>query len=70
MTSGGLIRLAVTAPPADGEANEAATALLAKLLAVPKRAVRLVTGEKSRDKTFAIDGIDLEVAMGRIREGS
>jgi len=50
-----LVRLA--APPVEGAANEALVELLARLLAVPRRAVRIVSGETSRTKRLAIDGV-------------
>jgi hypothetical protein len=56
----GRIRVALTAPPIDGAANEALKAFLAKALSVPRRAVVLVQGEKSRDKTVSIQGVTAE----------
>lgn len=53
---GEVLAVAVTAPPEDGKANAALTALLAKRLRVPKSAVRVMHGGKSRNKTVAIDG--------------
>lgn len=44
------IKVALTAPPVDGEANAALLQLLARRLGLPKTALRLVSGEKSRDK--------------------
>ncbi len=50
-----LVRLA--APPVEGAANEALVALLAGMLKVPRRAVRIVSGEHGRHKRVAIDGV-------------
>lgn len=47
----------VTAPPEGGKANAAACVLLAGLLHVPKRSVRVVRGETSRHKQIEIDGV-------------
>lgn len=56
-----LIRLA--AAPVDGAANVALTAFIADCLDVPKRAVTLVAGERSRDKRIRIERVaPLEVA--------
>jgi uncharacterized protein YggU (UPF0235/DUF167 family) len=52
---GGRLKLAVTAPPADGRANEAVLQLVADLLAVPRRAVALVSGASARDKRVRVD---------------
>jgi uncharacterized protein (TIGR00251 family) len=50
-----LVRLA--APPVDGAANDALIGLLAELLVVPRRAVSVVTGARSRDKRVRIAGL-------------
>jgi len=44
----------LTAPPVEGKANEALIELLAEHFGVKKRQVRLVRGEKGRDKTVEI----------------
>ena len=54
---GETLRVRVTAPPVDGRANEALTALLARALGVPKRDVRVVAGQASRQKVVAVDGL-------------
>jgi uncharacterized protein len=51
------LRLAVTAPPVEGEANEAARRLLARALGVAPSAVRVVSGERSRDKLVRVEGM-------------
>jgi uncharacterized protein (TIGR00251 family) len=51
---GDRIKLQLTAPPVEGAANAAVLALIAAWLAVPKRAVSLVRGGTSREKTIAI----------------
>jgi uncharacterized protein len=52
----GALLVRVTAAPEDGRANAAVCALVAKALGVPKRAVRVVRGETSRDKVLEVDG--------------
>lgn len=49
------LRLTVTAPPADGQANAAVQALLARALGVPKSSLALVRGAKSREKVWRLD---------------
>ena len=51
------LRLAVTAPPVDGAANEAVRRLLARALGVALSAVRVVHGERGRDKVVRVDGL-------------
>lgn len=52
----GRIKVSVTAPPVDGEANAAVIELFAKQLGVPKSAVAIVAGESSRRKRVRIAG--------------
>ena len=58
----GAVRIRVTAAPDRGKANEAAMELLAKMLRVPKGAVRIARGHRAKDKILAIDGITPEEA--------
>jgi hypothetical protein len=51
---GGRLRVELKAPPVDGRANERLTSWLAREFGVPKRAVRLVRGEKGRTKSVEI----------------
>jgi uncharacterized protein (TIGR00251 family) len=52
----------VSAPPADGKANAAVCALIAKQLGLPKRAVQLERGATSREKVVSVKGMaDTEV---------
>ncbi len=55
---GGVPRVAVTAPPADGAANQAVVATLAAALGLRPRQVRLVRGRSSRAKVVEIEGLD------------
>lgn len=50
----GMLLVKLAAPPVDGAANEALVALLAAALDVPKRAIEIVSGAKSRTKRVAI----------------
>ncbi|NIR58190.1 MAG: YggU family protein, partial [Gammaproteobacteria bacterium] len=43
------------APPAEGRANAALEALLAKLCGVKRRAVHIERGETARDKTVRVE---------------
>jgi hypothetical protein len=52
-----VLQVRVTRPPADGEANRAVTLLVARFLDVPRSAVTLVAGSRSREKRFAIEGL-------------
>ena len=50
----GVLRLRVTAPPADGEANAAVVKLLARALRLPARDLVLVSGSTWRRKVFEV----------------
>ena len=49
------IKVAVTAPPVDGEANAAVIECVARALGVPRRQVTIVAGEASRRKTIRVE---------------
>ena len=53
-----LVRL--SAPPVEGAANEGLVKLMAKHLGVPRRAVRIVSGECARQKSVLIEGLTAE----------
>jgi uncharacterized protein len=53
---GDRIKIAVTAPPVDGEANAAVIELVAKLLGVARGAVQVIAGASSRRKTLRVLG--------------
>lgn len=67
---GEAIKLKIAAPAVDGKANEALLQFVADHLGVSRRAVELISGEKSRDKAVAIEGIDLPTVRERfLRKG-
>jgi uncharacterized protein (TIGR00251 family) len=53
-----VVRLA--APPVEGAANEALVDYFAALLGLPRRAVRIVSGERGRRKRIALAGVTVE----------
>lgn len=57
---GGTLKVKVTAPPVEDRANAALRRLLAERLKVPVSAVRIVAGERSRNKRVAIAGVSRE----------
>ena len=60
------IQLKLAAAPVDGAANDALVALLAKSLDLPKRAIRIVSGERSRTKRVEIDGLTIDEVTRRL----
>lgn len=51
-----VLKVSVTAPPAEGRANDALLQLLAREWGVPRRDLAIVGGLKSRSKTVRVDG--------------
>ncbi len=53
----GALKVAVTAPPQDGRANQALIEELRKALGTKRSQVELISGQTSRDKRFLIRGL-------------
>jgi uncharacterized protein YggU (UPF0235/DUF167 family) len=56
----------VAAPPERGAANAAVVDLVARTLGVRPQAVRLVSGQGSRDKIVEVDGLRSDEAEARL----
>jgi uncharacterized protein len=54
---GGALKVAVTAPPEDGRANDALVELLRKSLGLKRSQVQLIAGQTSREKKFLVRGV-------------
>ena len=65
----GALLVRLTAPPVDGEANEALVALLAARLHVPKSAVRIVGGERAKRKRIGVRGVAPDGVQALAAEG-
>ena len=65
----GALVVKLTAPPVEGEANEALVRLLAGIFGVPRGAVTLRHGARGREKTLHIAGIDAATARARLLPG-
>jgi len=63
---GEALRVAVSAPPVDGRANEALIEVVANALGVAKRSVTLIRGETSRDKLLGISGLEMDDVAARL----
>jgi hypothetical protein len=50
------VKIALTAPPVDGKANEALIAFLAEALRLPRARIAIIAGLTSRAKTLRITG--------------
>lgn len=53
----GALKVRLAAPPVDGAANEELIRLLAKVFAVPRRAVAILSGATAKNKILQINGL-------------
>ena len=63
----GAIVVRLAAPPVEGAANDALVAFVAEWLAVPRRAVHILSGERSRRKRVAVDGVSADLVRARLQ---
>jgi hypothetical protein len=54
---GDALKLKITAPPVEGQANTECIRFLSDILGVRKKQVTILSGHKSKKKTVAIEGI-------------
>ncbi|MBI2941752.1 MAG: DUF167 domain-containing protein [Chloroflexi bacterium] len=66
----GVLRLRLTAPPVEGRANEALLKLLANLLGARRGQLSLLSGQTSREKVIAVEGMAEEEVHRRLRPSS
>jgi len=60
---GDALKVALTAPPVDGKANDACIDFFAKLLKVPRSSVTIAAGQTSRNKVIRVTSL----SAGEIR---
>ena len=63
---GGRLKVAIAAPPLQGRANDALLEWIAGRLDLPRRQVRLLAGQRSRDKTVRAEGVGAATARRRL----
>ncbi|MBI1740086.1 MAG: DUF167 domain-containing protein [Candidatus Koribacter versatilis] len=64
---GDALKVALTAPPVGGKANEACIEFLAKLLKVPRSSVTIAAGQTSRNKVIRVSGMSAEEVRRRLK---
>jgi len=64
---GDALKLALTAPPVDGKANQACIDFFAKLLNVPRSSVTIAAGQSNRNKVIRVAGLSAEEVRKRMR---
>ena len=57
---GDALKLSLTAPAADGRANQSCIEFLANLLKVPRSSVTIASGQTSRRKVIRAEGLSAE----------
>lgn len=65
--AGGRLRIRLQAPPVEGKANRELTRFVARELGLKKNRVTLAAGEKSREKTLLLQGIEPEEVRDRLK---
>jgi len=56
----GVYKIKLTAPAIEGKGNKALLKLLARKLGIPKREIRIISGERSRIKSIQIERLTFE----------
>ncbi|MBI5197975.1 MAG: YggU family protein [Nitrospirae bacterium] len=62
----GMLKIRLTAPPVEGEANAQCIQIIAKWLGVPKGRISILQGEKSREKKIKIEGITVDKVLAKL----
>jgi uncharacterized protein (TIGR00251 family) len=63
---GDALKLALTAPPAEGRANQACVEFFANLLKVPRSSVSITSGMSSRRKLIRVMGLSAKEVVRRL----
>jgi uncharacterized protein (TIGR00251 family) len=63
---GGALRVAVSAPPEDGKANDAITRLLAETFGRRRSTIHLIAGPTSRSKSFLFEAMTVAELSARL----
>lgn len=67
---GDTLKLALTAPPVDGKANEAVIEFFADFFEIPRSSVTITSGKTSRLKVIHIGGASAEQLVRRLEAES
>jgi uncharacterized protein (TIGR00251 family) len=64
---GDALKIAITAPPAEGRANSSCIDLLAEFLKVPRSSITIAAGQTSRNKVIRVHGLTADQVRERLR---
>lgn len=64
---GDALKVALTAPPVEGKANQACIEFFAEVLKVPRASVTIAAGQSSRQKVLRVAGLTAAEVEARLR---
>lgn len=64
--SDGTVKIRLTAPPVDGEANQLLVAFLSEVLGIAKSNIDIVAGLSGRDKLISVTDMDKDEVHNRL----
>jgi uncharacterized protein (TIGR00251 family) len=64
---GDAVKVALTAPPVDGRANQACVDFFADLLKLQRSAITILSGESSRNKVIRVAGISAKALREKLQ---
>ena len=67
---GGALLVRLNAPPVEGAANAELIDVIADALGVPRRAVSIASGERSRNKRVRVEGVSEAAAAALLSSGA
>lgn len=62
----GTVKIRITAPPVDGQANKAIIDFLSEILNVSKSKLEIVAGQTGKDKIIAIEGMNSKEVQAKV----
>lgn len=64
----GILKIRISSPPVEGEANRECLKFLSKVLDFPKSLLQIVQGKKSRRKKILVPGVSGEDLHNRLKQ--
>ena len=68
ISSDGTLRVRISAPPVEGNANKALLELLARILGVRTNALEIIAGDKGKDKIVSVVDLDAPTVEERVKK--
>ncbi|MGI6677535.1 MAG: DUF167 domain-containing protein [Dehalobacterium sp.] len=64
---GDAVKLRITAPPVEGEANKSVIKFFARLFKIPQNQVQIISGDSSRNKIVELTGVNLKEVQEAVK---